>query len=133
MCPTFLNLGIRKTRPRIDSVGNQRLALFVATELTGQFREGVFDEIDAGESDEGPDRQERCQEVCAGEDQYLRVEPGIELLTGTTGIIQDTYIFTDLATIDAATVADGMAHFEVYYVEVGNEAGTIVKTPSVDD
>lgn len=60
-------------------------------------------------------------------------EPGIELLTGTTGVIEETRIFTDLATIDAATVADGMAHFDVKYVEVGNEAATLVKTESVDD
>ena len=60
-------------------------------------------------------------------------EPGIELLTGTTGIISQTEIFADLATIDAATVADGMAHFNVRYVEVGNEAGTLVKTESADD
>lgn len=60
-------------------------------------------------------------------------EPGIELLTGTTGVIRDVDIFADLATIDAATVADGMAHFNVRYAEVGNEAGTIVKTESVDD
>ena len=60
-------------------------------------------------------------------------EPGIELLTGTTGVIEDVNIFTNLATIDAATVADGMAHFNVKYVEVGNEAGTLVKTESADD
>lgn len=60
-------------------------------------------------------------------------EPGIELLTGTTGQIVDTYIFTNLATIDAATVADGCAHFNVLYCEVGDEAGTLVKTPSADD
>jgi len=60
-------------------------------------------------------------------------EPGIELFTGTAGTISDTDIFTDLATIDAATVADGMAHFRVEYVEVGNEAGAGVKTASIDD
>jgi hypothetical protein len=60
-------------------------------------------------------------------------EPGVEVLTGTTGVIRDVDIFSDLATIDAATVADGMAHFRVQYVEVGNEAGTLVKTESVDD
>jgi hypothetical protein len=63
----------------------------------------------------------------------MDAEPGIEVLTGTTGIIRDVDIFTDLATIDAATVADGMAHFNVRYCEVGNEAGTLVKTESVDD
>lgn len=60
-------------------------------------------------------------------------EPGIELLTGTEGVIQDTDIFSNLATIAAATVADGMAHFGVRYVEVGNESAAVVKTASVDD
>jgi len=61
------------------------------------------------------------------------VVAGIVLLTGTTGVIQDTDIFTNLATIAAATVADGMAHFRVSYVEVGNESGAVVKTASIDD
>jgi hypothetical protein len=60
-------------------------------------------------------------------------EPGIELLTGTTGVIKDTDIFSDLGTIAAATVADGVAHFRVRYVEVGNESDAIVKTASIDD
>jgi len=60
-------------------------------------------------------------------------EPGIELLTGTTGIIEDVRIFSDLATIDAAIVADGMAAFDCKYVEVGGEAGTLIFTESVDD
>lgn len=60
-------------------------------------------------------------------------EPGIEMLTGTTGRIIDTKIFSDLATIAAATVADGMAHFGVKYVEVGNESDAAVKTASADD
>lgn len=60
-------------------------------------------------------------------------EPGIELLTGTTGVLRDVYIFGDLATIAAATVADGMAHFRVRYVEVGNESDAAVKTASADD
>lgn len=60
-------------------------------------------------------------------------EPGIELLTGTTGVIRNVDIFSDLATIAAATVADGCAHFRVSYVEVGNESGAAVKTASADD
>tara|TARA_Y100000310_G_scaffold126272_3_gene125045 strand:+ start:4738 stop:5985 length:1248 start_codon:yes stop_codon:yes gene_type:complete len=60
-------------------------------------------------------------------------EPGIELLTGTTGTIRDVDIFSNLATIDAATVADGMAHMRVDYCEVGNEQGARVKTLSIDD
>jgi hypothetical protein len=62
-------------------------------------------------------------------------EPGIELLTGTTGVIRDCDIFGDLATIDAAIVADACAQFECRYVEVGGEASaaTYVGVPSVDD
>jgi hypothetical protein len=62
-------------------------------------------------------------------------EPGIELLTGTTGVIRDVDCFTDLATIDAAIVADACAQFECRYVEVGGEASaaTYIGVPSVDD
>lgn len=60
-------------------------------------------------------------------------EPGIEVLTGTTGVFRDVDIFTNLATIAAATVADGVAHFRVRYVEVGNESDAAVKTASADD
>lgn len=60
-------------------------------------------------------------------------EPGIELFTGTTGVIADNYIFTDLATVAAAIVADGCAKFENYYVEVGDEAGALIGTVSTND
>jgi hypothetical protein len=60
-------------------------------------------------------------------------EPGIELLTGTTGVIADCSIFTNLATIAAAIVADGCAKFRNEYVEVGNERGALIGTASVDD
>ena len=60
-------------------------------------------------------------------------EPGIELLTGTTGVIRENDIFGDLATIGAAIVADGCAKFRNQYVEVGNEAGATIGTASVDD
>jgi hypothetical protein len=60
-------------------------------------------------------------------------EPGIEVLTGTTGVFRNVDIFTNLATIAAATVADGVAHFRVRYVELGNESDAAVKTASVDD
>jgi hypothetical protein len=62
-------------------------------------------------------------------------EPGIELLTGTTGVIRDCDVFGDLATIDAAIVADACAMFECRYVEVGGEASaaTYIGVPSVDD
>lgn len=60
-------------------------------------------------------------------------EPGIELAAGQTGVIRNVAIFADLATIAAATVAAGMAHFNVDYVEVGNESDAAVKTASADD
>ena len=75
----------------------------------------------------------------ADEDYRLRAtlmtdaEPGIEMLTNSTGILAYNNIFTDLATIDAAIVADIMAAFENYYVEVGPESGALIGTPSVDD
>ena len=60
-------------------------------------------------------------------------EPGIQGNGANTGTIRNVTIFANLATIDAATVQTGMAHDNVRYVEVGNEAGTLVKTESVDD
>jgi hypothetical protein len=60
-------------------------------------------------------------------------EPGIELLTGTTGVIHDNDIFANLGTIDAAIVTDGCALFRNQYCEVGGEAGAEIGTPSVDD
>ena len=58
-------------------------------------------------------------------------EPGITI-GASTGIIKRVEIFSDVTNIDDATVATGMAHFEVWWVEVGNEANTQVKTPSID-
>lgn len=60
-------------------------------------------------------------------------EPGIELLTGTTGVIQDNDIFSNLATVAAAIVADGCALFRNEYVEVGPERGALIGTASADD
>lgn len=60
-------------------------------------------------------------------------EPGIELLTGTTGVLQENRIFSNLATIAAAIVADAAARFLNYYVELGGEREVIIGTASVDD
>ena len=60
-------------------------------------------------------------------------EPCIEMFTGTTGILQNNHCFTNLATIDAAIVADGCANFDNLYVEVAPEAGAGIGTLSVDD
>lgn len=60
-------------------------------------------------------------------------EPGIEMLTGTTGVIYDNYIATDLATKAAAIVCDQAYLFENYYCEVVTETGGIIGTASADD
>lgn len=60
-------------------------------------------------------------------------EPGIELLTASSGIIADNYIGCDLATKAAAIVADTCMLFENYYCEAVTETGAIIGTASADD
>jgi len=60
-------------------------------------------------------------------------EPGIELLTGTTGVASDCYVFSNLATLNAAFVADGLASFNNQNVEVAPESGGIIGTATVND
>ena len=60
-------------------------------------------------------------------------EPGIELLTGTTGILEDVRVFSNLGTIAAAIVADGCARFNCLYVEVAPEREVAIGTASADD
>lgn len=60
-------------------------------------------------------------------------KPGIKFLTGTTGVLADNSIFTNLATIAAAIVADGCASFRNQYVEIAPESGAVIGTASVDD
>lgn len=62
----------------------------------------------------------------------MDAEPGIEVLTGTTGIITRCFIRTDLGTLNAAIVADAMARFDCRVAEPG-EAGGLVGTATVDD
>jgi len=60
-------------------------------------------------------------------------EPGIEMLTGTAGVIANNYIATDLATKAAAIVCDAAYLFENYYCEVVTETGGLIGTASADD
>ncbi|KKK70116.1 hypothetical protein LCGC14_2927240, partial [marine sediment metagenome] len=60
-------------------------------------------------------------------------EPGIELLTGTLGIIGECLIYSDLATIAAAIVADGCASYRNEYIEVVTESGVAIGAASADD
>jgi hypothetical protein len=65
----------------------------------------------------------------------LGTEPGIELLTGTTGTIADNYIVCNLATKAASIVADTCLLFNNYYNEdiSGAATGGIIGTASADD
>lgn len=65
----------------------------------------------------------------------LNAQPGIELLTGTTGTITDNYIVCNLATKAASVVADTCLLFENYYNEdiSGAATGGIIGTASADD
>lgn len=65
----------------------------------------------------------------------LNAQPGIELLTGTTGIISDNYIVCNLATKAASVVADTCLLFENYYNEdiSGAATGGIIGAASADD
>lgn len=65
--------------------------------------------------------------------QQGATEPGIELITGTTGIISNNYIATNLATIAASIVADGCWKFQNFYTEVAPETGVLIGTASADD
>lgn len=60
-------------------------------------------------------------------------EPGIEMLTGTTGVIFDNYIATNLATVAAAIVCDQAYLFHNYYCEVVTETGALIGTASAND
>lgn len=65
----------------------------------------------------------------------LGTEPGIELLTGTTGTIQNNNIVCNLATKAASIVADTCLLFNNYYNEDVSSAATggIIGTASADD
>lgn len=65
----------------------------------------------------------------------IGTEPGIELLTGTTGIIRDNDIVSNLATMAASIVADTVLCFRNYYNEDagGGATGGAIGTASADD
>lgn len=63
----------------------------------------------------------------------IGTEPGIELLTGTTGTICDNYIMCNLATKAASIVADTCFLFENYYNEDIAGTGGLIGTVSADD
>ena len=65
----------------------------------------------------------------------VNTEPGIELLTGSTGVIQNNNIVANLATKAASVVCDNCMLFENYYNEDASSSGTggIIGTASADD
>ena len=64
-------------------------------------------------------------------------EPGIEVITLTTGVVEDVRICSDLATLAAAIAGNGGAHslylFNCQNCEVPTESGGVIGTASVDD
>ncbi len=60
-------------------------------------------------------------------------EPGIELLTGTTGVITDVLVFSNMANLVDAIVADACARFRCENIEVAAESGGVIGTASVND
>ena len=70
------------------------------------------------------------------EDNLLQpkdTEPGIEMLTGTTGVIRRNHILTNLATVAASIVCDQAYLFDNLYCEVVTETGGLVGTESAND
>lgn len=65
----------------------------------------------------------------------IGTEPGIELVTGSTGVIRNNYIVCNLATKAASVVADTCMLFENYYNEdvSGAATGGIIGAASADD
>lgn len=63
----------------------------------------------------------------------IGTEPGIELLTGTTGVIQDNRIVCNLATLAASIVADQCFLFENYYNEDVTGTGGLIGAVSAND
>lgn len=65
----------------------------------------------------------------------INSEPGIELLTGTTGVIRNNMIVANLATLAASIVADACLLFQNYYNEDVSSAGTggLIGTASAND
>ncbi len=64
-------------------------------------------------------------------------QPGVEVITGTTGVCRDLDIFSNLASIAAAIAgaggASGMAQFRCQYIEEAPESGATIGTASADD
>jgi hypothetical protein len=64
----------------------------------------------------------------------IGTEPGIELVTASTGVICDNYIVCNLATMVAAIVADTCMLFQNYYNEdVTPGTGAVIGTASAND
>lgn len=64
-------------------------------------------------------------------------EPGIEVITLTTGVVRDCDIYSNLASLAAAIAGNGGAHslalFRNLNCEVATETGGVIGTASVDD
>lgn len=68
-----------------------------------------------------------------GDAANVGTEPGIELVTGSSGVIRDNDIVCNVATLALAIVADGVMMYRNYSTEVVAETGTIIGTPHAND
>lgn len=68
-----------------------------------------------------------------GDASNVGSEPGIELITGSTGIIRDNDIVCNVATLALAIVADAVMMYRNYSTETVGETGTILGTAHAND
>ena len=68
-----------------------------------------------------------------GDAANVGTEPGIELVTGSSGVIRDNDIVCNVATLALAIVADGVMMYRNYSTEVVAETGAVIGTPHAND
>jgi hypothetical protein len=68
-----------------------------------------------------------------GDAANVGTEPGIELVTGSSGVIRDNDIVCNVNTLALAIVADGVMMYRNYSTEVVAETGAVIGTPHAND
>jgi hypothetical protein len=68
-----------------------------------------------------------------GDAANVGTEPGIELVTGSSGVIRDNDIVCNVATLALAIVADGVMMYRNYSTETVTETGAVIGTAHAND
>jgi hypothetical protein len=68
-----------------------------------------------------------------GDAANVGTEPGIELVTGSSGVIRDNDIVCNVNTLALAIVADGVMMYRNYSTETVGETGAVIGTPHAND